>query len=551
MAGRQTGEAYRTMGKVQDMRYLVIIALIASVIGCDRNPGPDSITSHTIGAFGDCADCHLSPGNIAPDPLITNGSGTAGKHVAHVASLGLVCTKCHFNYTAHSEHSNGIVNSKGNFPSPVYFDAANPTGVWSYVTPSGPGTCTNTVCHKSQTPDWYGLAVPPQDPVCSNCHNASIGARRQIVDTGGDFASNPSTTSHHVAQAIDPTSTQCTVCHDQSLHMGGVVRLRNADTGNRIDYDPFAPSSLEPFCLSCHDADGALVTAATGSALSPFADGQTLGTMPYNASTTIASSWTGSSAHRSRGVTCAGTGTPNTGCHGRSGVINAHGSVNKGLLTNAMNFQIPLVTYSVYTANPLGSSFSYNNYKLCFDCHASYPAVTKEVVLGYRAGGVYDKLKARTPYYTIGMQSLFRERYIGIDPVRPYSDTMFDDAYLALHNYHLIGFEVDTFALPPNEVNMLQWKYRGDPSRVGRITCTACHNVHGTASVTIRSTYPELGLQRDYAFWTGFIPLPGESYTSIDPDIDAAIMTSFPMNCAIDCHGKQGQSSYWHTPNGE
>jgi hypothetical protein len=375
--------------------------------------------------------------------------------------------------------------------------------------------------------------------------------RRQVVGAGGDFATNPSITSHHVSGTLDPSPAQCTVCHEQSLHMGGVVRLRHADTGTRIDYDPAATSSLEPFCLSCHDSDGALFTMATTSAMSPFDDGSALGTMPYAAGTTIASSWTGSSAHRSRGVTCAGTGAPNTGCHGRNGVINAHGSVNKGLLTNSMNFQIPLVTYSVYTANPLGASFNYNNYKLCFDCHASYPAVTKEVVLGFRAGGVYDILKARTPYYTPGIQSLFRERYIGIDPARPYSDTMFGDPYLALHNYHLIGFEVDTFVFPFNEVNMLQWKYRGDPAQVGRITCTACHNVHGTASPTIRSTYPELRLQRDYPFWIGFTPLPGESYTSIDPSIDAAIMTSFPLNCAIDCHGKQGQSSYWNIPNGE
>jgi len=29
------------------MRYFLIIALFAAVIGCDNEPGPDSITSHT------------------------------------------------------------------------------------------------------------------------------------------------------------------------------------------------------------------------------------------------------------------------------------------------------------------------------------------------------------------------------------------------------------------------------------------------------------------------------------------------------------------------
>jgi len=224
-----------------------------------------------------------------------------------------------------------------------------------------------------------------------------------------------------------------------------------------------------------------------------------------------------------------------------------------------MNFQIPLVSASVYTPNPLGSSDYANNYKLCFDCHANYPSVTKEVVLGYQSGGVYDIQKAPTPYYTLGMQSLFRDRYI-LDPVnyplswgginQPYNDTLWDDPYLALHNYHLLGFEANELAPDPME-NMLQWKYRGDPARIGRITCTACHNVHGTTGTTIRSTHRELGLQKDYQFNPVYVLPPGDSYTSLDPFINDAIITSSPMDCAVDCHGKQGQSSYWHTPNGE
>lgn len=415
-------------------------------------------------------------------------------------------------------------------------------------------------CDRDPGPDAISSRGPGGGGGGCSCHAAQTGARRPVLGSSGDFAGNALVVSHHVAGGADPGASQCMVCHDLSSHTSGTVVLRQADTGALILYSSSTPSALEPFCLSCHDADGALTTSATGSALSPFADGRTLGMMPHAAGTTIAASWTVSSVHRGNGLTCAGTGAPSTGCHGRSGAVNAHGSVNQGLLTNSMNFRIPLVLYSAYSATPLGTSFDYNNYRLCFDCHASSPAVTKEVVLGYSSGGVYDLLKAPTPYYTPGMQSLFRERYIS-DPAnypvawggvnQLYNDTMFDDAYLALHNYHLMGFEVDTFALPLGEVNMLQWKYRGDPAQVGRITCTACHNVHGTAAATIRSAYPELGLQVDHPFWIGFTPFPGESYTSLDPFINAAIMTSFPMNCAVDCHGKQGQSSYWHTPNGE
>jgi len=542
---------------------ILLIAALSVFAGCNADPGPDSISSHGGdqggGNVSSCNTvCHIPGGTVGPDPLTTNGSGTAGKHVAHVTSRGMSCTKCHFNYDNNPAHFNGVVNSKGVAPSPVLFDSSNSAGTWSYLAPSG--TCSSTTCHRPLNPDWYSAATVTLGTVCSLCHNAPLGTiRRQITGTagaGGDFATSPSVTSHHVAGVVDPTSEQCTVCHDQSLHMGGTVRLRHADTGTRIDYNPANPATLEPFCLSCHDADGALATAITPSvALSPFADGQILGSQPYRASTTIASSWTGSSTHRSRGLTCAGTGASNTGCHGRNGVINAHGSVNKGLLTSTMNFQIPLVSASVYTSNPLGSSDYANNYKLCFDCHSNHSAVTKEVVLGYRSGGVYNIQKAPTPYFTVGMQSLFRDRYISLASNYPpswlgldqdYNDFVFSPyPFLALHNYHLLGFQEDSIGDPT--VNMLQWKYRGDPARIGRITCTACHNVHGTAGTTIRSTHSELGLTVN-----GLMPPhPGESYTSLSPLIGPAIMTSFPLDCAVDCHGFKGQSSYWNTPNGD
>ena len=561
------------------MKTMLSSILLASAImlfsGCDAKPGPDSITSYagggSSGTISGCTTvCHTPGGTAGPDPFTTNGSGTSGKHVAHGTSGGLSCDRCHFNYLTNLNHMDGLTNSKGMGPSPVLFDPLNSlpssSALFAYLAgPPAEGNCSNVRCHVDSagtptTMNWYGSGVPFILPNCSVCHNTSIGVRRQVLGAGGDFASNASVTSHHVA-GVDPTSDQCKVCHDQFHHMAGSVQLRQASTGARVAYDPASPATLEPFCFGCHNTSGATVTyAAGGSPLNPFNDGVTLGTTPYIASTTVASSWNGSSTHRSRGLTCAGTGAPNTGCHGSNGAINMHGSPVKGILANTMNFQIPLVSAAVYSADPLGTSWNYTNYQLCFDCHAGYPAVSKETILGYRLGGVYDLKKAPTPYYTLGMQSLFRERYIanpanyplawgGID--QPYNDTKWGDAYLSLHNYHLLGFEANAFAADPT-ANMLQWNYRGDPARPGRITCTACHNVHGTAAPTIRGTHPELGLQRDYDFFgNGYQPFPGESYTSIDPLIDPTIMTSHPMSCAIDCHGVQGQTSYWHTPNGD
>jgi predicted CxxxxCH...CXXCH cytochrome family protein len=559
---------------------ILLTAAVTLALGCDTKPGPDSITSHTGGSSGgtvtSCTTiCHTPGGTIGPDPFTSGGSGTAGKHVAHVTTGGQSCDRCHYGYATNPNHFNGVINAAGIGPSPVIFDPLNSlpssSGTFTYVAgPPAEGNCSNLRCHvdgagTSTTMNWYGPDVPFILPNCSVCHSVPIGVRRQALGAAGDFFSNPTVTSHHVVQAADPNTGQCKVCHDQYQHMAGTVQLRQAAIGTRVTYSSATPSTLEPFCLGCHNISGATFTfAAGGSPLNPFNDTATLGTAPYIASRNVASSWNGSSIHRSRGLTCAGTGAPNTGCHGRpvsatSGTINMHGSTVKGLLNNAMNFQIPVDSQSTYTVTPtVISSWNYANYKLCFDCHESSPAVTKDVVLGYKKGGVYDLTKAPSPYSTTTttMRSMFRERYIinpanypiawgGVD--QPYNDTIFNDAYLALHNFHLIGFRANPLASDPT-ANMLQWKYRGNAAVVGRIQCTACHDVHGTPAPTIRSTHPELGLQKDFPLFLGFTPMPGESYTSLDPLISPAIMTSYPMNCAIDCHGVKGQSSYWHTP---
>ena len=170
---------------------IIVIAVIAVFAGCNTSPGPDAISSHGggqgggTGSLSNCTTvCHIPGGTVGPDPLTTNGTGTAGKHIAHVTSRGISCTKCHFGYDTNPAHFNGVVNSKAVFPSPVYFDSSNPTGTWSYVAPSG--TCSSTTCHRPFNPDWYSAATVTLDTVCSNCHNAPLGTiRRQITGTAG------------------------------------------------------------------------------------------------------------------------------------------------------------------------------------------------------------------------------------------------------------------------------------------------------------------------------------------------------------------------------
>ena len=400
-------------------------------------------------------------------------------------------------------------------------------------------------CSSSPGPD----AMSPSGAAanCSGCHSTVQGTRRQIMGAGGDFRGNPAIVSNHVTTTGDPTPTQCLVCHDLATHMSGVVRLRNADGGASIVYNPVAPASLEPFCLSCHDTLGATSTFASGGTpLRPFNDNNTLGSMPNVAGNKIQSYWTGTNnRHKTNGgLTCAGTGAAVTGCHGNNGAINMHGSVSKGLLTQ--NLTLGMVSAVASTAP------TYNvDYKLCFDCHAGYPAVSPQVVLGYKTGGNYDFTAVvpltsySTPTATI--QSMFRDQFLSSSPSITYNDMISipqSYAYLPLHNYHLLSVVTNTLFYP--DANWLSWKYRGDASQAGRITCVTCHNVHGTNGGSARSTFDEFGITSTVTGTDQYGTMAYGNYNDFTQP-----MLSYPMNCAVDCHYNAGQTYYWNTPANE
>jgi hypothetical protein len=156
-------------------------------------------------------------------------------------------------------------------------------------------------CHK------HSSGFQPVLGECSNCHDTTqpLGTgdyRRQVVGTGGDFER----TSHHVNDGLGGESVisdDCVICHNNSKHQTLTdpgVRLFNMDTGYTVTYDGTA-SSMEPFCVNCHDDDGGY----------QFSDGNT----PPD----IETGWLASS-HKAGGMTCYGDGV-STGCHD-----NGHGS---------------------------------------------------------------------------------------------------------------------------------------------------------------------------------------------------------------------------------
>ena len=302
-----------------------------------------------------CTTCH---GGVAGLTIHTTGG-----------SWEPACTECH----AIHERSNTnlslvgspIFNKTLGVNKPVVFTATSGPGSFSDGMGANDGVCqvchTATLHHKN---DGGGTVhnegadctachqhdagfIQDGNGSCIACHATAQGARRAVL---GEF----SLASHHV-QAAGVTDADCTVCHDMSKHQQGQVRLKNADdpanagaaivlTGNPLSSLTEA-SKLEPFCLSCHDSNG-----ANGSA--PFGGGR----MPTAIDSTL---WT-PSAHRVGQTTCVGDGET-FGCHS-----TGHGSAKTLLLAPWQ------ATQSAIVGDPLRQGEGF-----CFSCHdANGPAAT-------------------------------------------------------------------------------------------------------------------------------------------------------------------------------
>jgi Tfp pilus assembly protein PilW len=143
----------------------------------------------------------------------------------------------------------------------------------------------------------------------------------------GDFSRR----SHHVFSGASQSVTEadCNICHDQSLHLtlkdGVSVKLKNPDGGAPFTFNG-SGASMEPFCLACHDANGAAGNTH------PFSDGKTPTDIAFGTMYSTA-------LHNVKGLSCYGTGASGTGCH-----ANGHGSKKKshlapdGVAANTTNY---------------------------------------------------------------------------------------------------------------------------------------------------------------------------------------------------------------------
>ncbi len=516
-----------------------------SAVFTDADGTCDSISCH--GGYGGvnwystatgCSACHIS-GSII-DPLTTSGSGTDGKHTVHVTGRAIDCQICHEDYKTIDTHMNGTYG-KAESSTIVYFDTDGSQGSsWgnvSAVFTDADGTCDSISCHGgSGGISWYDNVTG-----CSFCHKASIGSRRQIFDSNGDgsgVGGDFNKESHHVIDYANRNTqivqdSDCIVCHEQSSHMSGTIRLKDKDNaGQVIVYDPANVSSLELFCLSCHDSDGA------GGDMSPFGNGtggtpNTLGVIPNSAGSTIKDSWIKTYGHRDKGLTCMGTGLPGTGCHGDSGQINAHGSGNYGLLTGNMNFRIQAQ-----------DNYNETDYELCFSCHSSYAGVTKEDILGVKSGGNYDYILELNPPLSGGVITFGSPPYYNSGLV-----TKFVDSDGNQHGdggggnkYQLHWYHISMRVRNNNSSVADAWLYRGEGILSGcggchssnaittgnKATCISCHNVHGS-NTPFGFLYDEFNMTHDIGETTGTMGMSTND------------LVNGPFYCGVQtCHSSEG-----------
>jgi len=263
-------------------------------------------------ANSECVSCHStqSPAIVAA----YNGS-------IHGESTHSACASCHTAATPHSAGINAVNVNKSTFvvtnavaglSAPVAAGAVLCSGchTGAYAIPhqttnlNAGFTCNG--CHTSETGvAGNGDAHSIKGLSCIGCHSVGqqnpFSDKTLVNDNNGvrSITNEFAKWSHHVT-GVDLQDAHCAACHlegkvshgavvvDATKHMvDNKTHLRNADTDADLQWDPANPShsTMDTFCMTCHDANGAtspvsvaiqavIVPAAgkTASPSNPFGD---------------------------------------------------------------------------------------------------------------------------------------------------------------------------------------------------------------------------------------------------------------------------------------
>ena len=254
---------------------------------------------------------------------------------------------------------------------------------------------------------------------CTDCHSAAQdngdgnppGGRRAIVDEFG-YA------SHHVQGQI--TDSDCQLCHAEgATHTDGFVQLIDVDTA--IIYTEPSPGdfrpetitvanskALQPFCLACHDSDGA------NGDTTPFSDERTVPPIDNSA-------W-GGSAHATGNATnsgygCLGDGTT-SGCH-----ATAHGSVNEKILSGAAVVQsLDQFCFNCHTEGMVRNDALSNNrpggYNSADDIEQAFSKSEKhDLGTAFTVGGSNFTIQCTTCHNPHIVTGRYWDAYSGLTPI--------------------------------------------------------------------------------------------------------------------------------------
>lgn len=263
------------------MMLLSAMSLAALLNGCGSSNKEGTANLGGVARVPDeavCRTCHS--GTL--DPVSKSAIVADFLTSAHFANPAAGCQGCHGGGAEH----NGV----GPLPFPDPF-AANQcitchtanglaptsndlTGLFALGKADFVGNgCAN--CHTaSRVSGVHGALVPTTDD-CVSCHSVAapqhgsnlVNDNNGVRAITGEFAK----WSHHVT-GVTLNAAHCTACHlegtvvngnvvvDQTKHMAdNKTHLRNADTDADMQWDPAAPNhtTMDTFCMSCHDSNGA------------------------------------------------------------------------------------------------------------------------------------------------------------------------------------------------------------------------------------------------------------------------------------------------------
>jgi hypothetical protein len=219
-----------------------------------------STSIHSRSTHAICSSCHygtldgshpgsVSKGTVTSDTFVTTVPGVVGGNGVVLNQGDIFCTSCHRAPYA--------------IPHPTNLN----TGI----------TCakchTDAIGQNSGTGDAHSIQGLPK---CIECHSIAQAqvAPGLVNDNNGvrSITQEFGKWSHHVTGAT-LNDAHCAACHlegkvsgteiavDSTKHMvDGIIHLRNSDTDADMAWDPAAPnhSTMDNYCMSCHDANGAI-----------------------------------------------------------------------------------------------------------------------------------------------------------------------------------------------------------------------------------------------------------------------------------------------------